>query len=94
MDSTLEFLHSIIKVLHFLAAFAVILKCVIVFKSKGFNMPAVITSFFRIYTKSDFYMSSNQNRKQFMRTNNVINYYLWIWLFCVIIHLVVFESFW
>ena len=92
MDRFLEILYMAIPYLHLLAGLAVIIKAVIVFRNKGFNVPALFTSFFRIYSKSDFYMSSNQHRRQFMRMNNYLNYYIYGWLIATFIVIVVFQS--
>ncbi|QEC65829.1 hypothetical protein FRZ67_00370 [Panacibacter ginsenosidivorans] len=92
MDYSLEVLHNIIIYLHILTVIAIILKIVLVFRSKGFDVPAVVSSFFRVYTKSDLYMSNNQSRKQYMRLNNLINYYIYGWLLATIIIIVVFHS--
>lgn len=93
MDRFLHFLESIMCYLHILTAAMIILKAAMAFKNRGGNLPAVVTSFFRIYSKSDFYMSSNQSRKQYMVLNNAINYYLYTWLFLSIIFFVVFHRF-
>ena len=92
MDRLLEILRSIIPYLHALAIILVIVKTVLVFRAKGFNVPAVVGSFFRIYSQSDLQTSHNITRRQYMRTNNFINYYFYLWIFITIIMLVVFQS--
>ncbi|CAN5702952.1 hypothetical protein BH10BAC2_BH10BAC2_15380 [soil metagenome] len=93
MDRFLYFLESIICYLHIITALLIILKAVMAFKNRGGSFPAVVTSFFRIYSKSDFYMSSNQGRRQYMIINNTINYYIYTWVFLSIIFFVAFRRF-
>jgi len=92
MDYSLEVLHNIIIYLHILTVIVIILKFVIVIRNKGFDVPTVVSSFFRVYTKSDLYMSNNQARRQYMRLNNLINYYIYGWLLATILIVVVFHS--
>ena len=92
MDQFLYFLYKNMPVLHTLAALAFIIKLVIVFRSKGFDPPAAFTSFFRIYSKGDRIMTSNTSRQQYMKLNNLINYYLYFWALITIIIFIVFQS--
>ena len=92
MDSFFEFLYKILPALHVLAGIALITKMIIVFRKKGFNIPAVFVSFFRIYSKSERYMTNNTNRQQYMKVNNYINYYLYTWIFITVIILLVFHG--
>jgi hypothetical protein len=93
MDRFLYFLESIMCYLHILTAVLIIAKAALAFKNRGGSFPAVVTSFFRIYSRSDFYMSSNQGRKQYMAINNAINYYIYAWIFLSIIFFVAFHRF-
>jgi len=92
MDQFLEFLHNILPGLHVLAAIAFIVKMIIVFRNKGFNLPALFVSLFRIYSRSDKYMTNNKARQQYIVMNNYINYYLYIWAFITLIVFIVFQS--
>jgi ACR3 family arsenite efflux pump ArsB len=92
IDSFLEFLYKILPALHVLAVIALLLKMIVIFRAKGFNIAAVFASLFRIYTRSERYMTNNINRQQYMRINNYINYYLYIWILITIIILLVFQS--
>jgi len=91
MDQVLEILRNIIPYLHVITAILVVVKAFFVFRNKGFNVPAVIGSFFRIYSQSDVQTSHNETRRQYMRINNFINYYLYFWVFVTIIMIVVFQ---
>ena len=91
MDQALEILRNIIPYLHVITAILIIVKAIFVFRNKGFNVPAVIGSFFRIYSQSDVQTSHNEARRQYMRVNNFINYYLYLWIFLSIIMLVVYQ---
>jgi len=93
MDQILEVLHALTPFLHVLTAILIVLKSVMVFRNKGFNIPALVASFFRIYTRSDVVMSHNAARRQYMHINNWINYYIYCWIFITIIIIVVFQSF-
>lgn len=92
MDQSLEFLHYILPLLHILAAIAFLIKVVIVFRTKGLDFPAVIISFFRIYSKSEKYMSNNKVRQQFIVLNNYINYYLYAWALITLIVFLVYQN--
>ena len=93
IDSFFEFLYKILPALHVLAGIALLTKMIVVFRAKGFNIPAVFVSFFRIYSKSKRYMTNNISRQQYMRINNYINYYLYIWILITIIILLVFHNY-
>ena len=93
MDQVFEFLYSIRIGLHIIAGIAVIIKMFLVFGSKGFNLPAYVFSFFRLYSSSDKQISSNPSRQKYMKLNNIINYYLYVWLFITIILLLVYQGF-
>ncbi len=86
-------LHTILPALHIVAGIALIIKMVIIFRTKGFDVPAVFVSFFRIYSKSEQYMTNNIARRQYMRMNNYINYYLYTWILITIIILLVFQNY-
>ncbi len=93
IDNLFEFLHTILPALHIVAGIALIIKMVIIFRTKGFDVPAVFVSFFRIYSKSEQYMTNNIARRQYMRMNNYINYYLYTWILITIIILLVFQNY-
>ena len=92
IDSFLEFLYKILPVLHILAGIALIMKMIIIFRIKGFNVPAVFVSFFRIYSKGERYMTNNTARQQYMKMNNYLNYYFYIWMLITVIILLVFHN--
>jgi hypothetical protein len=92
MDRMLQFLHGIIIYLHILAGIAIMVKTFFIFRTKGFDIPAVVTSFFRLYTKSDLIMSHNLARRQYMKLNNWINYYIYSWMLITLIIIVVFHQ--
>ena len=91
MDQIFEAIFNLMPYLHIIAGIAFILKMIIVFKNKGFNIEAVFVSFFRIYTVNDRNMTSSASRQQFMKLNNYLNYYLYVWALITIIILVVFQ---
>jgi len=92
MDQVINFLHEILPFLHILAAIAVVVKFVVVFDQKGFDVPAVMLSFFRIYSKDHLQMSSRKRRSQYMRLNNIINIYLYAWVFLTVLLFIVFHN--
>lgn len=92
MDEILYFLYNSMPVLHIAASLAFIVKLFLVFRTKGFNPPAAFSSFFRIYSKGDRIMASNSSRQQYMKLNNLINYYLYFWALITIIIFIVFQS--
>lgn len=91
IDWILEMIGAIILWLHILAIIAIIFKTILVFQNKGFNLPAVFSSFFRIYSHSDRAMTESVGRRRFMKWNNLVNYYIYTWIILTVIVLVVFE---
>ena len=92
MDQVINFLHQALPFLHILAAIAIIIKFVIVFNQKGLDVPAVMLSFFRIYSKDHVQMNSRKKRGQYMRLNNFINFYLYAWLFLTVLLFIIFHN--
>ena len=92
MDSTLQLLDRIIPMLHILVLIAIILKTALIFLNKGFDIPAVFASFFRIYAKSEFAMTDNSSRQFYMKMNNILNYYCYVWIVLTLINIVVFQK--
>lgn len=92
MDQVINLLHEALPFLHILAALAIIVKFVIVFDQKGLDVPAVMLSFFRIYSKDHLQMSSRKKRGQYMRLNNFINFYLYVWVFLTVLLFIIFHS--
>ena len=93
MDYFLQLLEYVMCYLHILTAVLILFKAILAFKNRGGNVPAIVTSFFRFYSRSDFYMSTNKDRKEYMLTNNVINIYVYVWVFLTVIFFVVFHRF-
>ena len=91
MDQFLEIVFHLMPYLHLLAAVAFILKIVMVFRSKGFDMAAVFLSLFRIYNITDLNMTSNSNRIYFMKMNNYLNYFIYAWALITLIIFIVFQ---
>jgi hypothetical protein len=92
MNRLFEFLYTILPGLHILAAIAAVTKMIIVFKNKGFSLPAYVISFFRVYSSNEKHMTNNVSRQQYMRINNFINYYLYAWLLITLIIFLVFHE--
>ena len=93
MDRLLQLLHISIPVLNLITAGVVLFKFVLIFLNKGFDVPAVIASMFRIYSFSEFDMTSDGHRQTYMMINNFLNYYIYVWLFLAIVNFVIFKSF-
>ncbi|HWB25482.1 MAG TPA: hypothetical protein VG738_08370 [Chitinophagaceae bacterium] len=91
MDQILEILHLVMPALYILAGIAIIAKVFFVVSNKGFNLPAIIISFFRIYTRDKF-NTANVKRKNFMRANNYINYFLYAVTALFILQLIVYQG--
>jgi hypothetical protein len=91
MDPIFEALHSAMPVLFILAALAIIVKIVMVIYSKGLSLPAIFVSFFRVYSKSQRNTSSVR-RKNFMRYNNYINFFLYGVIILFIILLIIYQG--
>jgi len=92
MNFIFEVLYHLLPYLHILAGIAMIFKMVMVFRNKGFDFPAYVISFFRVYTQSDKSMTNSISRKQYMKLNNLINFYLYSWAFITFIIFLVFHD--
>lgn len=92
MDQIFEYLFSAMPFIHALAILAVLLKFILVIDKKGFSFVSIFVSFFRIYTHSDFVMTQQDSRKKYMRRNNIINCYLYAWLFLTIIMMLILQK--
>jgi hypothetical protein len=58
------------------AILAVLLKTILVFATKGLDLPALILSFFKVYSASQRKMTTNKKRLNYMRFNNYLNFFL------------------
>jgi len=81
MDSILQLLFISWPYLHLLAAIALLIKAWFVFGNRGFDVPGFMLSFFRIYSRRDVQVQNKRKRAVYMQVNNLVNYYLYIWLF-------------
>ncbi len=92
MDSVIELIHTIMPVLYVLAIIGLIVKIIIVFSNKGFDIIALLASFFRLYTTTDLEMTSKKRRVNYMRFNNYLNYYFYVFLFLFTLMLIIFKK--
>ncbi|WP_153797870.1 hypothetical protein [Foetidibacter luteolus] len=79
MDAIISLLLTLQPLLNGVAAIAVIIKILYVFNVRGFDVPVLMLSFFRIYHRRGH--SSSRKRQEYMLVNNCINIYLYFWLF-------------
>ena len=92
MENILSALRTLMPVLHVLAAFGLIIKIVLILVFKRFDLPYFVVSYFRFYERSDWQMAEGRQRRAYVRLNNFINYYTYVWLFLCIISLLAFGS--
>jgi hypothetical protein len=92
MDQIFESLHSAMPFLYILTALAIVAKIVLVMSNKGFDVLAILGSFFRIYTKSQRISTTNKKRRSYMVYNNYINIYIYIFILLFIVLLLIFQS--
>ena len=92
MDSAIEFIHTLMPTLFVVAVIALIIKMVLIFSNKGFDVLAFIISFFRLYSKSDLEMTTKKKRVNYMKYNNYINYYFYVFLFLFVLMLIIFKT--
>ena len=85
MDQVVEFIHVHILVLCFIILLTVIVKIIAVINYKGFSLPAIFGSFFRMYNYRQRGDTLNEKRRAYMRLNNRINRFLYL---CVVIFLI------
>jgi len=74
------------------AALAFILKIILVFNTKGFDLPALIISFFKLYGESQLNMTTNKKRFNYMKYNNYLNYFLYFFVLLFVIMLLIFQK--
>lgn len=92
MDRLLELLNQSIPYLHLLTAVILLLKVVIVLLNKGIDVIAVIGSFFRIYSYAEVDMTTDTGRQSYMKLNNYINIYLYVWMLLTCLNFLIFKS--
>ena len=76
MDQVVSFIHSLMPVLYILMAVAVILKIIMVINNRGFKVPVILASFFRIYKNREQTDTLNKKKRLYMKYSNLLNYFL------------------
>lgn len=92
MDRLLELLNQSIPYLHLLTAVILLLKVVIVLMNKGIDVIAIIGSFFRIYSYAEVDMTTDTSRQGYMKMNNYLNIYLYVWILLTCLNFLIFKS--
>jgi hypothetical protein len=92
MDSVIELIHEIMPALYVLALLALIVKIIMVFSNKGFDIIALLASFFRLYSRTDLDMTTKKKRVNYMRYNNYLNYYFYVFIFLFALMLIIFKK--
>lgn len=92
MDRVLQLIHISFPVLNLIIAGIILLKGILIFLNRGFDVPAVIASIFRIYSFTELNMTSDHPRQTYMKVNNFLNYCIYVWVLIAIIHFVIFKS--
>ena len=93
MNNFIEFVHAVMPVLHALAIIALLLKIIIISQYKGFEIPYFLRSFFRMYNYIDKSNTSNEKRLRFMKINNLLNIYLYLWIFLTLVMFIIYRWF-
>jgi len=91
MDFVFQLLHQAMPVVYVLAALAFILKFILVIYNKGFDLPAVFISFFKVYSKSQRNTASLR-RKGFMKYNNLLNFVLYGCIILFLVLLIIYQG--
>ena len=89
MDQVVGFVHNYFLYFSILTILVLIIKTVWIIKNRGLNLPAFITSLFRIYNKVEFNNSRNRKRVGYMYFNNLSNYYLYFYLFILLLNYII-----
>lgn len=92
MDSFVGFIHDSMPILYVLTVIAFILKLVLVFSHKGFDILGFMLSFFRRYNQTERQMTSNKKKVNYMRYNNYLNYYFYFFILVFIIMYLIFSK--
>ncbi|HVX49734.1 MAG TPA: hypothetical protein VHB48_06225 [Chitinophagaceae bacterium] len=92
MDQVFELVHAVMPVLYIIAILAIIAKIVVVSLNKGFNLPAIIVSFFKIYGKSQLTSDRSARRKNYMRANNYLNYCIYTVFILFVLMLITYQG--
>lgn len=85
MDLIIEILLGGIPLFILSIIIVFVIKCMSISKMKTFDLAEIFFSFFRIYDADQIRMSSNKKRINFMRFNNLLNYYTYVILAVIII---------
>lgn len=91
MDFVFELLHQAMPAVYVLAALAFIIKFILVINNKGFDLVAVVISFFKVYNKSQRNTASPR-RRAFMKFNNLLNYILYGCIILFLLLLLIFQG--
>ncbi|MEP6512842.1 MAG: hypothetical protein ABJA79_03170 [Parafilimonas sp.] len=92
MENVLSIIRVLMPFFHGLAAFGLILKIILMLGFRNFDLPYFVLSYFRFYGRSDFQMAENKQRRLYVRLNNLVNYYTYVWAFLCLICLLAFGS--
>lgn len=80
MDEVITFLHHAMLLCGPLFVAAIIAKVIMISSQRGFDVPAIASSFFRLYKGWEKRRAKKQSRRNFMRWNNRINYFLYTYV--------------
>ena len=82
----------IITLLNILAVVCVVIKIIMAVNKRGLNMVPLVWSFFKVYSRNEIYSVSNQKRRLYMRVNNFINLYLYLWIILTLLLIVIYKA--
>jgi len=92
MDDIVSFLHNAVLLCSPVFILAIIAKIILVLKRKGFNLPAIIISFFKIYKRWEKQKAKTPGKKNFMVWSNRINYFLYSYTLLFIVMLLIYMD--
>ena len=92
MESVFQVIHALMPLFHILLVLGLIMKIVLMTGFRNFDLPYLFLSYFRFYGESEKQMSRNNWRSWYVRANNYINFYAYLWAFLCIVNLIFFGS--
>jgi len=92
MDQLIILIHEIMLLLYVASGLAIIIKIIMVINKKGFDLPSIIISFFRIYGKAERMHDRNKKRLKYMQYNNWLNYLIYTTLVLFVIMLAIYQQ--
>ncbi len=92
MENALSAIRLLMPFFHIITAAGLIIKIFLMLGFRNFDLPYLVASYFRFYERSDLQMAEGKQRRAYVKSNNIINYYTYTYIFLCLICLLAFGS--